>query len=221
MEASPVLSISEKPKIILQRSHRVLDGQHNANGKRVMLPATGLYKPAENEIFVTLKQNPFLLRPLNNKVNSVGETAAHELDHWAQGKLSRTNNLAQYKSYSLDGSRISKISNPYYHVNPNSDFFDRYPDVKKLPFRFWESSPYEWRSVLVGTGFTKKLDPDIIKWSDKDKKEVKSYLKNRFLGSYYDLRKINPNLDLSEIILDIPKRGYKHGGNLNYLKHYK
>ena len=44
---------------------------------------------------------------------------------------------------------------------------------------------------------------------------------NIFLGSYDGLHKINPDLDLSEIILDIPKRGYKHGEKLNYLKHYK
>ena len=44
---------------------------------------------------------------------------------------------------------------------------------------------------------------------------------NIFSGSYNDLRKINSDLDLSKIILNIPKRGYKQGGKLNYLKHYK
>ena len=36
---------------------------------------------------------------------------------------------------------------------------------------------------------------------------------NIFSGYYDDLCKINPDLDLSEIILDIPKRGYKRGKN--------
>lgn len=44
---------------------------------------------------------------------------------------------------------------------------------------------------------------------------------NIFLGSYDDLRKINSDLDLSDIILDMPKRGYKQVRKLNYLKHYK
>lgn len=227
LEASPIESFSPlqnnlRPRISLHRNTNVFDGiKRDEFGRRVPVHnADGQMRYDSNTLNLALLTNPNIVRPMRAKYtggHSVREILGHEADHWAQRKISDIKSTSRVTKDPL----VIGNQKPYYHINSNSRFVrNHYPELEKVPYINWQSSPHEWRSEMVGAAFDRGASPNITKWTQDDYSAIGEFLNNRFYKVNNELHSIDPALNIGDITYDMVKKGFKQGGKLNYLNYF-